>query len=184
MITGDALHTQHAHGTYLRERGAHYLAIVKKNHPACMPRPGSFHGPRSRSTTPPASRPTPRRDPPAQGRQVPAPRLSRWRRRLSTGKLTIERVPVITSLDIFGATPAQLAAWIRGHWGFENLLHHVRDHSARTTPRSAPGACPAPWPACATSPSASSGRTATPTSPPPSATPAANQRTLTALGLT
>ena len=31
VITGDALHTQHAHGTYLRERGAHYLAIVKKN---------------------------------------------------------------------------------------------------------------------------------------------------------
>ncbi|CAN3977462.1 hypothetical protein KPATCC21470_0085 [Kitasatospora purpeofusca] len=33
VITGGAPHTQHAHGTYLRERGAHYLAIVKKNHP-------------------------------------------------------------------------------------------------------------------------------------------------------
>jgi hypothetical protein len=33
VITGDALHTQHAHGRYLRERGAHYSAIVKKNHP-------------------------------------------------------------------------------------------------------------------------------------------------------
>lgn len=33
VLTGDALHTQHAHGAYLRTRGAHYLAVVKKNHP-------------------------------------------------------------------------------------------------------------------------------------------------------
>jgi len=32
LITADAPHTQHAHGAYLRERGAHYLAVVKKNH--------------------------------------------------------------------------------------------------------------------------------------------------------
>ncbi|MFD5574558.1 transposase [Streptomyces cadmiisoli] len=33
VITADALHTQHAHGIYLRERGAHYIAQVKANHP-------------------------------------------------------------------------------------------------------------------------------------------------------
>ena len=33
VLTGDALHTQHGHGAYLIERGAHYLAVVKKNHP-------------------------------------------------------------------------------------------------------------------------------------------------------
>ncbi|MGX6740329.1 transposase, partial [Streptomyces xantholiticus] len=55
----------------------------------------------------------------------------RWRRELSTGKLTIERVYVITSLDAFDATPTQLATWIRGHWGIENLLHHVRDRTFR-----------------------------------------------------
>ncbi|MGW3689588.1 hypothetical protein [Streptomyces sp. NPDC005125] len=33
MLTGDALHTQHSHGAYLIERGAHYLAVIKKNHP-------------------------------------------------------------------------------------------------------------------------------------------------------
>ncbi|WP_405868191.1 ISAs1 family transposase [Streptomyces sp. NBC_01515] len=33
VITADALHTQHAHGAYLRERGAHYIAQVKANHP-------------------------------------------------------------------------------------------------------------------------------------------------------
>ncbi|MFE0673493.1 ISAs1 family transposase [Streptomyces sp. NPDC058867] len=33
VITADALHTQHDHASYLHERGAHYLAVVKKNHP-------------------------------------------------------------------------------------------------------------------------------------------------------
>lgn len=33
VVTTDALHTQHDHGRYLTGRGAHYLAIVKKNHP-------------------------------------------------------------------------------------------------------------------------------------------------------
>ncbi|MGW3746371.1 hypothetical protein ACWD62_38995 [Streptomyces sp. NPDC005146] len=33
MLTTDALHIQHGHGTYLNGRGAHYLAIVKKSHP-------------------------------------------------------------------------------------------------------------------------------------------------------
>ncbi|MGW5971133.1 ISAs1 family transposase [Streptomyces sp. NPDC055186] len=33
VVTADALHTQHAHGTYLRARGAHYIAQVKANHP-------------------------------------------------------------------------------------------------------------------------------------------------------
>ncbi|KOV75857.1 hypothetical protein ADL01_16915 [Streptomyces sp. NRRL WC-3618] len=50
---------------------------------------------------------------------------------MSTGKLTIERVYLSTSLDVFDATPAELAAWIRGHWGTENLLHHVRDRTFR-----------------------------------------------------
>ncbi|WP_420717848.1 ISAs1 family transposase [Streptomyces sp. XY152] len=33
VITADALHTQHDHAAYLHERGAHYLAVVKRNHP-------------------------------------------------------------------------------------------------------------------------------------------------------
>ncbi|WP_406084343.1 transposase [Streptomyces virginiae] len=55
----------------------------------------------------------------------------RWRRDLATGKGPSERVYLITSLDVFDATPAELAAWIRGHWGIENLLHHVRDRTFR-----------------------------------------------------
>ncbi|MDX2964420.1 ISAs1 family transposase [Streptomyces acidiscabies] len=33
LITADALHTQHGHASYLSDRGAHYLAVVKRNHP-------------------------------------------------------------------------------------------------------------------------------------------------------
>ncbi|MCX2928397.1 ISAs1 family transposase [Streptomyces sp. NEAU-W12] len=33
VVTADALHTQHDHACYLHERGAHYLAVVKRNHP-------------------------------------------------------------------------------------------------------------------------------------------------------
>lgn len=38
VITADALHTQHAHGAYLRERCAHYIAQVKANHPGLFDR--------------------------------------------------------------------------------------------------------------------------------------------------
>ncbi|MFF0228557.1 transposase [Streptomyces sp. NPDC004629] len=38
MLTADALHTQHDHGAYLRRRGAHYLVIVKENHPGLYDR--------------------------------------------------------------------------------------------------------------------------------------------------
>jgi predicted transposase YbfD/YdcC len=38
VITADALHTQHSHGTYLRERSAHYIAHVKANHPGLLDR--------------------------------------------------------------------------------------------------------------------------------------------------
>ncbi|QJT04713.1 transposase [Streptomyces asoensis] len=40
-------------------------------------------------------------------------------------------VYLITSLGVFDATCAELATWIRGHWGIENLLHHVRDRTFR-----------------------------------------------------
>ncbi|MFI6730618.1 ISAs1 family transposase [Streptomyces atratus] len=33
VVTADALHTQHDHGAYPTSRGAHYVAVVKKNHP-------------------------------------------------------------------------------------------------------------------------------------------------------
>lgn len=141
VLTGDALHTQHAHGTYLSERGAHYLAIVKKNHPGLYAQVTELpwadipldHRTRDRAH----HRDEIRRLKAAVFCHIDYPgarqaiQIVRWRRELSTGKLTIERVYVITSLDVYDATPAELATWIRGHWGIENLLHHVRDRTFR-----------------------------------------------------
>jgi hypothetical protein len=42
------------------------------------------------------------------------------------GKWRAITVYAITSLDARQATPAQLAAWIHGHWQIE-ALHHIRD---------------------------------------------------------
>jgi hypothetical protein len=42
---------------------------------------------------------------------------------MSTGKLTIERVCLITSLGVSDATCPELATWIRGPRGIENILH-------------------------------------------------------------
>ncbi|MET7381825.1 hypothetical protein ABZT08_23890 [Streptomyces sp. NPDC005526] len=55
----------------------------------------------------------------------------RWREDFTSGKFTIERVYLITSLPPGAVTGAQLADWIRGRWKIENLLHHVRDHPFR-----------------------------------------------------
>ena len=141
VLTTDALHTQHGHGRYLMRRGAHYLAIVKKNHPGLYAQVKDLpwrempleHRTRDRAH----HREEVRRLKVAAYRDIDYPgarqaiQVVRWRRDLGTGKLTIERVYLITSLDVFDATPAELATWIRGHWGIENLLHHVRDRTFR-----------------------------------------------------
>ena len=50
------------------------------------------------------------------------------RRRLSGGeKWSRETVYAITSLTVTQASPAGLAAIIRGHWAIEDRLHWVRD---------------------------------------------------------
>ncbi|MFI5888361.1 hypothetical protein [Streptomyces sp. NPDC051554] len=53
----------------------------------------------------------------------------RRRRDLGTGKLTIERIYLVTSLPPGSAMGSELATWIRGHWRIENQLHHVRDRT-------------------------------------------------------
>ncbi|MBX9399422.1 ISAs1 family transposase [Streptomyces sp. TRM72054] len=141
VITADALHTQHDHGVYLRGRGAHYLAIVKKDHPTLYDRVRTLpwrdialdHYQRTRAH----HRMEIRRLKTAVIAHLDYPDAAQalqvvcWRRDLGTGKLTIERVYLITSLKPGEATGAQLAAWIRGHWHIENLLHHVRDRTYR-----------------------------------------------------
>jgi predicted transposase YbfD/YdcC len=49
------------------------------------------------------------------------------RTRVIDGKRTEETVYGITSLSRQEADAARLLALVRGHWGIENRLHHVRD---------------------------------------------------------
>ncbi|MFF0110753.1 hypothetical protein [Streptomyces hirsutus] len=51
----------------------------------------------------------------------------RWRRDLTSGKLSIQRLYVVTSLPAGAASGAEPAGWIRVHWKIESQLHHVRD---------------------------------------------------------
>lgn len=141
VITADALHTQHAHGAYLRERGAHYIAVVKANHPGLFDRVRRLpwreitldHYERTRAH----HRHEIRRLKTATFAHLDYPDAKQalqvvcWRQDFTTGKLTIERVYLITSLPSGAVGGAQLAAWIRGHWKIENLLHHVRDRTFR-----------------------------------------------------
>ena len=55
--------------------------------------------------------------------------IRRRRRPLGGGisqRWSTETSYAVTSLAASHAAPAQLAAWIRGHWGIE-ALHHIRD---------------------------------------------------------
>ncbi|MFJ2575143.1 ISAs1 family transposase [Streptomyces halstedii] len=141
VVTADALHTQHDHCAYLTGRGAHYVAVVKKNHPGLyaqvigLPWREIPLGHRTRDHA--------RHHGEVRRLKVAAfshlgyscarqtIQVVRWRRDLSAGELTFERVYLITSLSAFDATCTELAKWIRGHWGIENLLHHFRDCTFR-----------------------------------------------------
>ncbi len=141
VVTADALHTQHAHGTYLRTRGAHYIAQVKANHPGLFDRVRRLpwpditldHYERTRAH----HRHEIRRLRTAAFAHIDYPearqalQVVRWRQDFTSGKFTIERVYLITNVPPGAASGAQLAAWIRGHWKIENLLHHVRDRTFR-----------------------------------------------------
>ena len=71
----------------------------------------------SRSPRSPGAWPSPRA---AQAIQI-------TRRRKVKGKWSRETCYAVTSLSVTQASPAQLAAIIRGHWGIEDRLHWVRD---------------------------------------------------------
>jgi predicted transposase YbfD/YdcC len=136
VITADALHAQHAHAEYLHRRGAHYLLIVKRNQPglhaqlaalpwrdvpvACTKRERG-HGRTERRTLKVTSV--------ARGLAFPhaAQAIQIIRRRKVKKKWSRETCYAVTSLTITQASPGQLAAITRGHWGIEDRLHWVRD---------------------------------------------------------
>ncbi|MEU9379745.1 ISAs1 family transposase [Streptomyces sp. NPDC048279] len=145
VVTADALHTQHDHGAYLTSRGAHYVAVVKKNHPGLyaqvrkLPWRDIPLGHRTRDHA--HHRDEIRRLKVAAFSHLEYPgarqaiQVVRWRRDLSTGKLTIERVNLITSLSVFDATCTELATWIRGHWGIEVRHEALRFRTGVRDPR-------------------------------------------------
>ena len=139
VITADALHCQREHVTYLAERGAHWILTVKGNQPHLHAQLTALPW----RAVPDATRDTDR----GHGRReirtlkiltistgidfphaAQAIQIRRRRRRLDQPKrFTTETVYAITDLRVHQAKPAQLAAWIRGHWSIENKIHWVRD---------------------------------------------------------
>jgi predicted transposase YbfD/YdcC len=141
VITFDALHSVQDHAKWLVEaKKAHYIAVIKANQPiahaqiSALPwntipvqdsRSETGHGRReSRSIKTMAVADN------LGGLTFPEAKLAMrvHRRRKETGKTkTRETVYAVTSLDAHQATPADLAAWVRGHWAIENSSHHIRD---------------------------------------------------------
>jgi predicted transposase YbfD/YdcC len=139
VVTADALHAQREHAQFLvASKHAHYILTVKNNQPSLHAQlknlpwrqvPAGFdarergHGRaewRTLKTTAVAA-----------GIAFPhaaqAIQIRRRRRPLSgTKKWSTETSYAVTSLAAHQAAPAQLARWMRGHWGIE-ALHHVRD---------------------------------------------------------
>jgi predicted transposase YbfD/YdcC len=137
VITADAMHAQHSHARYLAGRDAHYLLTVKGNQPglhdqlaalpwrevpvACDTRERG-HGRREHRTLKVTAV--------ARGLLFPhaAQAIQIVRRRRLTGKKrSAETCYAVTSLAATQASPAELAAIIRGHWAIEDRLHWVRD---------------------------------------------------------
>jgi predicted transposase YbfD/YdcC len=136
VITADALHAQRDHATYLARRRAHYLLIIKRNQPGLHAQLAALpwrdvpvadqarergHGRTERRTLKVT----------AVARGLAFPRAAQAirivRRRKLKGKWSVQTCYAVTSLTVTQATPGQLAAIIRGHWGIEDRLHWVRD---------------------------------------------------------
>jgi predicted transposase YbfD/YdcC len=139
VVTMDALHCQRDHVAYLAERGAHWIVTVKANQPTLHTQLAALPWRAVPQATRDSDRGHGRREirtlkilTVAYGIEFPhaaqALQIRRRRRRLDQPKrFTTETVYAITSLTVHQARPAQLAAWIRGHWSIENRLHWVRD---------------------------------------------------------
>ena len=140
VITADALHCQRAHAIWLHARGGHYLFTVKANQPtlrravAALPW-GQVTGSRRRQVGHGRTESRSIKVLDLDGHPIQALfphakraiKVVRRRRCRRTGKQSVETVYAVTSLDYRQADPGLLAVWIRGHWGIENRVHHVRD---------------------------------------------------------
>jgi predicted transposase YbfD/YdcC len=139
VITVDALHCQRDHVAYLAERSADWTLTVKGNQPHLHAQLAGLPWRAVPDAVRDSDRGHGRREirtlkilTVAAGIGFPhaaqALRIRRRRRRLDQPKrFTTETIYAITSLHVHQARPAQLAAWIRGHWHIENRIHWVRD---------------------------------------------------------
>ncbi|WP_199043059.1 ISAs1 family transposase [Glycomyces salinus] len=140
VVTFDALHSVKANITWLVEKKAHYIAVIKSNHPLAFAQVSALpwdaigvqhttsetgHGRReSRSIKTMAVADN------LGGIAFPHAKLAirLHRRRQETGKRETRRTDyAVTSLDAHQADPEVFAAFIRGEWGIENSSHHIRD---------------------------------------------------------
>ncbi|WP_327360150.1 ISAs1 family transposase [Streptomyces sp. NBC_01296] len=135
VVTSDAMHTQREHADCLLGRGAHYIVIVKGNQKIrkqlkSLPRKAIPLQGRTREAG--HGRGEIRRIKAATVNNLLFPharqaiQLKRRRVNRKSGKITIKTIYAVTSLPASQASPARLAALIRGHWSIE-ALHHIRD---------------------------------------------------------
>ncbi len=139
VVTFDALHTVRANLDWLvTAKGAHYLAVVKRNQPLLYARVKALpwakiptgaitgqtgHG-REETRTLQAAHVADLPLPHAQQ----AIRITRRRRDTTTGKTSRETIYAVTTLTAPDAAPHHLARIGREHWTVE-ANHHVRDVS-------------------------------------------------------
>jgi predicted transposase YbfD/YdcC len=137
VVTADALHTQHAHADWLvTHKHAAYLLLVKANQPALHQQLKALPW----REVPVADHTCDRGHGRAETRQLrvttiagldfphatQAMRITRRVRPLGSRRWRTVTVYAVTSLTAAQASPASLAAYVRGHWGIE-ALHHLRD---------------------------------------------------------
>lgn len=158
LITADAMHAQTAHADYLHTRGAHLLVTVKGNQPSLQARlkalpwddvpvghtstdrgHGRIETRTLKAVTVPAGLGFPHAAQAIQITRTSRPITTKKNKPDGKRRQRRETVYAICTLPAEDAQPADLAAWIRGHWRIEGRLHWVRDvtlgedlHQART----------------------------------------------------
>lgn len=142
VVTADALHAQRAHADYLvLERQADYLLSEKANQPTLRNQLEALPW----TDVPVVHRSTDRAHGRIEQRTLKvvtirtgivfpharqALQITRKTRRINASNTkwtAVETVYAVTSLAADQARPADLAAWVRGHWTVETRLHWVRD---------------------------------------------------------
>jgi predicted transposase YbfD/YdcC len=140
VVTADAAHAQHATADYLvAERGGDYVLQVKANQPGLLRQiadalPPAVVAEADWSAVEQRDGDTMRRSMwLADADEVDFPEAARVFRLLRERfdpfgvRVAKEIVHGVTSLSADRATPQQVAGFVRGQWGIENLVHWPRD---------------------------------------------------------